>query len=58
VRHEEETPSGNPRRIDWLRIQPLIAIHLACLLAAWIDWNPVAAMRRNRLDLTSRLDHA
>ncbi|MBW6454240.1 MAG: hypothetical protein K0A92_10760, partial [Methyloprofundus sp.] len=28
--------------IDWLRVIPLIAMHLACLLIFVVGWSPVA----------------
>jgi stearoyl-CoA desaturase (Delta-9 desaturase) len=30
------------RRIDWPRVIPFIAIHLACVAVVWIGWSPVA----------------
>ena len=33
---------GNPRQIDWLRVLPFIALHVACLAALWTGWSPTA----------------
>lgn len=32
------------RSIDWLRIMPFIAMHLACLAVIWVGWSPVAVL--------------
>jgi stearoyl-CoA desaturase (delta-9 desaturase) len=29
-------------RIDWLRIAPFVALHVACLGVVWVGWSPVA----------------
>ena len=31
-----------PDRIEWARILPFIAMHLACLAVIWVGWSPVA----------------
>jgi stearoyl-CoA desaturase (Delta-9 desaturase) len=31
-----------PDRPDWIRILPLIALHLACFTVIWVGWSPVA----------------
>jgi stearoyl-CoA desaturase (delta-9 desaturase) len=30
------------RRVDWLRVVPFLAAHLACLAVIWVGWSPVA----------------
>jgi stearoyl-CoA desaturase (Delta-9 desaturase) len=32
------------RRIDWPRVIPFIAIHLACIAVVWVGWSPVAVL--------------
>ncbi len=32
----------HPRRIDWLRVLPFIAMHAACLLVFWVGVSPIA----------------
>jgi stearoyl-CoA desaturase (delta-9 desaturase) len=36
------TAAGDPRRIDWLRVLPFVALHLACLAVIWVGWSPTA----------------
>ena len=35
---------GDPRRIQWTRILPFIALHLSCLLVLVVGWSPVAVL--------------
>jgi len=30
---------GDARRVDWLRVSPFIAMHLACLAVFWVGWS-------------------
>jgi stearoyl-CoA desaturase (Delta-9 desaturase) len=39
---EDERDQGDPNRIDWFRISPFIAIHLACIGVLWVGWSPFA----------------
>ena len=32
-------PYASPKRVDWLRIMPLIGLHLACLAVFWVGWS-------------------
>ena len=32
-------PDGAGRRIDWLRVLPFLALHLACLAVLWVGWS-------------------
>ncbi|MDF1799624.1 MAG: acyl-CoA desaturase [Planctomycetota bacterium] len=38
----DETEQVDPRRIDWMRVIPFLALHLACLLVFFVGWSPVA----------------
>ena len=33
---------GDEKRVDWLRVVPLVAAHLGCLLVFVVGWSPVA----------------
>ena len=35
-------PAGDPERIDWLRVVPFVALHLACGAVLWVGWSPTA----------------
>ncbi|HVN42952.1 MAG TPA: acyl-CoA desaturase [Steroidobacteraceae bacterium] len=35
-------PAEAGRRVDWLRVVPFIALHLACLLVVWVGCSPIA----------------
>ncbi len=39
---EDDRDRGDPTRIDWFRVSPFIAIHLACLGVLWVGWSPFA----------------
>jgi stearoyl-CoA desaturase (delta-9 desaturase) len=32
-------PGGPARRIDWLRLVPFVALHLACFAVVWVGWS-------------------
>lgn len=32
----------DPDRIDWVRVVPFLALHVACLAVIWVGWSPVA----------------
>ena len=34
--------SGDPHRVDWLRVVPFAFLHAACLGVIWVGWSPVA----------------
>ncbi|MFN0303842.1 MAG: acyl-CoA desaturase [Burkholderiales bacterium] len=34
--------AGAQRRIDWTRVIPFIAMHVACVAVAWVGWSPTA----------------
>jgi stearoyl-CoA desaturase (delta-9 desaturase) len=34
----------DPRRIDWLRVAPFLALHAGCLLVLWVGWSWTALM--------------
>jgi len=34
-----DTPVEDPKRVDWLRIVPLIFMHLMCLGVIWVGWS-------------------
>ena len=36
------TPAGHPRHIDWLRVAPFVALHLACLGVLWVGMSATA----------------
>jgi len=35
----EAAPAGNAKKVDWLRILPLIFLHLMCLAVIWVGWS-------------------
>lgn len=35
----ESMPPGDPKKVDWLRILPLIVMHLMCLAVIWVGWS-------------------
>jgi stearoyl-CoA desaturase (delta-9 desaturase) len=35
----ESLPTGNAKKVDWLRIVPLIFLHLMCLGVIWVGWS-------------------
>ena len=35
-------PGNDARRVDWLRVVPFIAMHVACLGIIWVGWSPFA----------------
>ena len=39
----EDTEEGG-KRVDWLRVAPLILLHAGCLLVVWVGWSPVAVI--------------
>jgi len=38
----ESMPPGDPKKVDWIRIVPLIVMHLMCLAVIWVGWSWVA----------------
>jgi stearoyl-CoA desaturase (delta-9 desaturase) len=38
----DERDRADPRKIDWFRVSPFIAIHLACFGALWVGVSPFA----------------
>jgi len=30
------------KKVDWLRVLPMLVLHAACLLVFWVGWSPVA----------------
>jgi stearoyl-CoA desaturase (delta-9 desaturase) len=40
----ESIPSEDPNRVDWLRIVPLIFLHLMCLGVIWVGWSWTALL--------------
>jgi stearoyl-CoA desaturase (delta-9 desaturase) len=38
----DENEDLDPRSIDWMRVVPFLALHLACLLVLVVGWSPVA----------------
>jgi stearoyl-CoA desaturase (delta-9 desaturase) len=46
---DTETGAGNDditneKQIDWVRVFPLIVLHLACILVFWVGWSTVAVL--------------
>lgn len=41
-RYADSSARSESDRIDWIRIAPFIALHLACLLVFWVGVSPVA----------------
>jgi len=37
-------PAGGQKKVDWLRILPLIVLHLGCLAVFWVGWSWAAVM--------------
>ncbi|MEZ5498708.1 MAG: acyl-CoA desaturase [Steroidobacteraceae bacterium] len=37
-------PDGHDNRIDWARIIPFVAMHLACLAVIWVGVSPIAVL--------------
>ena len=35
----DSMPPGDPKEVDWLRILPLILMHLMCLAVIWVGWS-------------------
>jgi len=40
----DETQNDDRPAIDWPRVVPFIALHLACLGILWVGWSPVAVV--------------
>jgi len=38
------SPSGEPQQIDWLRVTPFVALHLACLGVFWVGMSGSAVV--------------
>ena len=47
----QESAAGAARGIDWLRVLPFIAMHVACLGVIWVGWSPPPLRSRRRLYL-------
>jgi stearoyl-CoA desaturase (delta-9 desaturase) len=39
-----EDTEEDGRRVDWLRVVPLVLLHTGCLLVFWVGWSPVAVI--------------
>ncbi len=39
---EVDLEDADSYRVDWLRVLPFLAVHLACLGPIWVGWSPVA----------------
>ena len=40
----ETSPTGYTKKVDWLRIVPLIILHLMCLGVVWVGWSWTAVI--------------
>ena len=40
----ESIAATNHKQVDWLRIFPLLFLHLMCLAVFWVGWSPTAVM--------------
>jgi stearoyl-CoA desaturase (delta-9 desaturase) len=40
----ESMATGDPKKVDWLRIVPLIFMHLMCLGVVWVGWSWTAVI--------------
>jgi stearoyl-CoA desaturase (delta-9 desaturase) len=40
----ESMATGDPKKVDWLRIVPLIFMHLMCLGVVWVGWSRTAVI--------------
>ena len=40
----ETTPAAYTKKVDWLRIVPLIILHLMCLGVVWVGWSWTAVI--------------
>lgn len=40
----EDIAADNPKKVDWVRIVPLIFLHLACLGVIWTGWSRTAVL--------------
>jgi stearoyl-CoA desaturase (delta-9 desaturase) len=40
----DRLPEEDDKKTDWLRISPMVAMHLACLLVFWVGWSPFAVL--------------
>lgn len=38
----DATDAAERRRIDWLRVLPFVALHLACFAVVWVGWSWIA----------------
>ena len=38
----KKLPGTDNSRVDWLRVLPFIAMHVACLGVIWVGWSPLA----------------
>ena len=41
---EDSLQEDHQKEVDWLRIIPLIFLHLACLAVFWVGWSPIAVL--------------
>ncbi len=39
---EQLKSSPRPDAVDWLRVMPFLALHVACVAVIWVGWSPVA----------------
>ena len=40
----DSLPEGGQKEVDWLRIMPLIFLHLGCLAVFWVGWSRTAVI--------------
>ena len=40
----ETLPDGEQKKVDWLRILPLLFLHLSCLAVFWVGWSWTAVI--------------
>jgi len=40
----DSLPDSGQKEVDWLRIVPLIFLHLGCLAVFWVGWSPTAVI--------------
>ncbi len=39
---QQAPPEDDGKQVDWVRVLPLIVLHLACLAVFWVGWSPTA----------------
>jgi len=38
----DQLAKRDPNRVDWVRVVPFLALHVACFAVIWVGWSPVA----------------